>query len=132
MAVSWAEQVVRMVCARAAAEAVNHRPCQWLLVIKPTDDGSGINIDVFNANERVMVTNRGQIVGNSVTGDGDGVDVDGLVNLHNFGTIVSRAALNDTSEGVTVGGGTIVNSGRIEGRNTNGGASRGVTLAGLD
>ncbi|MEJ0003958.1 MAG: hypothetical protein WDN30_10880 [Pararobbsia sp.] len=96
------------------------------------DDGAGINIDGFNANEQVTIVNHGMIIGNGVHGDGDGVDVDGLVNLTNTGTIKSLQAFQDTSEGVTVGGGTIANSGTIEGDNVNGGASRGITLAGLD
>ena len=37
-----------------------------------------------------------------------------------------------SARGVTVGGGTIINSGTIEGDNINGGGSRGITLAGLD
>ena len=104
------------------------------------DNGSGINIDGFNANEVVTVVNHGTITGNGVNGDGDGVDVDGLVNITNTGTIKSLHAYNDTSEGVTVGGGTIVNSGTIEGDNSatnadntvNTGTGRGITLAGLD
>ena len=96
------------------------------------DDGSGINIDGFNANEIVTVNNHGTITGNGVTGDSDGVDVDGLVHLHNTGTIQSiNAAAGETSEGVTVGGGRIVNSGTIVGKNS-AGPSRGITLAGLD
>ncbi len=96
------------------------------------EDGSGINIDGFNGNEVVTITNHGTITGNGITGDGDGVDVDGLVNLVNTGTIKSTQAFNDVSEGVTVGGGTITNSGTIEGDNINGGASHGITLAGID
>lgn len=105
------------------------------------DDGSGMNIDGFNANEIVTVVNNGTIQGNGLTGDGDGVDVDGIVNLTNTGTIVSLHANNDTSEGVTVGGGTIVNSGTIAGENSatnsidnsaNTGTGRGITLAGID
>lgn len=104
------------------------------------DNGSGINIDGFNANEVVTVVNHGSIIGNGVNGDGDGVDVDGLVNITNTGTIKSLHAYNDTSEGVTVGGGSIVNSGTIEGDNSatnadgtaNTGTGRGITLAGLD
>lgn len=104
------------------------------------DDGAGINIDGFNANELVTIVNHGTITGNGVTRDGDGVDVDGLVNLVNTGTIISQHAYNDTSEGVTVGGGTIVNSGTIEGENSatnadgtvNTGTGRGITLAGID
>jgi outer membrane autotransporter protein len=104
------------------------------------DNGSGINIDGFNGKEVVTIVNNGTITGNGVTGDGDGVDVDGLVNLTNTGTIKSLHAYNDTSEGVTVGGGTIVNSGTIEGSNSstnadgtaNTGVGRGITLAGID
>lgn len=96
------------------------------------DDGSGINIDGFSAKEVVTIVNHGLIQGNGITGDGDGVDVDGLVNLTNTGTIVSTQSLNDVSEGVTVGGGTINNSGTILGENINGGTSRGITLAGVD
>ncbi|WP_321901430.1 autotransporter domain-containing protein [Paraburkholderia tropica] len=105
------------------------------------DDGSGINIDGFNANEVVTVKNDGTITGNGRTADGDGVDVDGIVNITNTGTIQSLHANGDTSEGVTVGGGTIINSGTIAGYNSatngidgsaNAGLGRGVTLAGLD
>jgi outer membrane autotransporter protein len=104
------------------------------------DNGSGINIDGFNGKEVVTIVNNGTITGNGVTADGDGVDVDGLVNLTNTGTIKSLHAYDDTSEGVTVGGGTIVNSGTIEGSNpatnadgtANTGTGRGITLAGLD
>ncbi|MGH8092565.1 MAG: beta strand repeat-containing protein [Chthoniobacterales bacterium] len=103
------------------------------------DDGSGINIDGFNANEVVTISNDGNITGNGVTGDGDGVDVDGVVNLTNTGTIKSLNAFSavpgGASEGVTVGGGTIVNSGTIEGDVVNGNVNavgRGITLAGVD
>ena len=45
-------------------------------------------------------------------------------------------ALNDTSEGVTVGGGTINNSGTIQGSISNPtgntGVGRGITIAGVD
>jgi len=100
------------------------------------DNGSGINIDGLNGNEVVTIANHGTITGKGVTADGDGVDVDGLVNLTNTGTIKSLSAFNDTSEGVTVGGGTIVNSGTIEGSidpaNGNTGTGRGITIAGID
>ncbi|MFT9256643.1 MAG: autotransporter domain-containing protein [Acetobacter sp.] len=96
-------------------------------------DGAGINIDGFNANEIVTVNNAGTITGNGITADGDGVDVDGIVALTNnsTGKIISTQANGDTSEGVTVGGGTINNYGLIEGENP-GGASHGLTLAGVD
>ncbi len=111
------------------------------------DNGSGINIDGFNANEVVTVVNHGTITGNGhdigdgADHDGDGVDVDGLVHLTNTGTIRSINAFSQPadgpafSEGVTVGGGTIVNSGTIEGSvatgNTNA-VGRGITLSGND
>ncbi len=105
------------------------------------DNGSGINLDGFNAKQVVTVNNAGLIVGNGVTGDGDGVDVDGLVHIVNSGVIRSVNAFSAPadgvafSEGVTVGGGTIVNSGTIEGLvaagNTNA-VGRGITLAGND
>ena len=103
------------------------------------DDGAGINIDGFNANEVVTIQNQGMITGNGVTGDGDGVDVDGIVNLTNTGVIQSFNAFSDVpgeaSEAVTTGGGTITNSGTIEGDVAKGNANavgRGITLAGID
>lgn len=100
------------------------------------DNGAGINIDGFNANEVVTIINNGTITGNGVTGDGDGVDVDGIVHLTNTGTIHAFAASGtEFSEGVTVGGGTIMNSGTIEGSVAGGDASglgRGIIIAGLD
>ncbi len=104
------------------------------------NNGSGINIDGFNSSETVTIVNNGTISGNGVSGDGDGVDVDGLVNLTNTGTIVSlnaysSGATTNASEGVTVGGGTILNSGTIEGETNLSGSSGpgiGITLAGID
>ncbi len=103
------------------------------------NDGSGVNIDGINKNELVTINNAGLITGNGVTGDGDGVDVDGLVNLTNSGTIRSVNSFSSTSvaqsEGVTVGGGTIVNSGMIEGDVAAGNGNaigRGITIAGID
>lgn len=128
------------------------------------DNGSGINIDGVGvnattglydisgtdpdvtSNEMVLITNAGSIIGNGVSRDGDGVDVDGLVQISNSGTIRSQCAAGDTSEGVTVGGGIITNlaGGLIEGDNTAGkfgcnpvldsitGTGRGITLAGVD
>lgn len=105
------------------------------------NNGSGLNLDGFNALQMVTLTNRGTIVGNGITGDGDGVDVDGLVTVINSGIIRSVNAFSAAgsglafSEGITVGGGTITNSGLIEGLvaagNTNA-VGRGITLSGND
>jgi hypothetical protein len=104
-------------------------------------NGAGINLDGFNANQVATIVNRGAITGHGVTGDGDGVDVDGLVNIVNSGTIRSTNAFSAAgsglaySEGISAGGGTIVNKGTIEGLvatgNTNA-VGRGITLAGND
>jgi hypothetical protein len=104
-------------------------------------NGSGLNFDGFGSRQLVTINNAGLIRGNGITGDGDGVDVDGLVNLTNTGIIRSLNAFSAAgagvaySEGISVGGGTIVNSGTIEGLvaagNTNA-VGRGITLAGND
>jgi autotransporter-associated beta strand protein len=103
------------------------------------NDGSGINLDGFNARQTASIVNGGTITGNGVTGDGDGIDVDGLINLTNTGTIKSLNSFSSTtpaqSEGITVGGGTIINSGTIEGDVAAGNSNavgRGITLAGVD
>ncbi|MEO5688205.1 MAG: PEP-CTERM sorting domain-containing protein [Burkholderiaceae bacterium] len=103
------------------------------------DNGSGVNLDGFNGKQVVTVTNNGTIVGNGITGDGDGVDVDGLVTLINTGVIrsLNAVASGETafSEGISVGGGTITNSGTIEGLVATGNTNAkgiGVTLTGND
>ena len=105
------------------------------------DNGSGLNFDGFNARQTVTVTNAGTIVGNGLTGDGDGVDVDGLAVIVNSGVIRSMNAFSAPasgrafSEGITIGGGSVVNTGTIEGLvasgNTNA-VGRGITFAGND
>jgi hypothetical protein len=103
------------------------------------DNGSGINLDGFGALQTATIINNGTITGNGVTGDGDGIDVDGLVNITNTGIIRSINAFSTTtpaqSEGITVGGGTIVNSGTIEGLVAAGNINavgRGISLLGND
>jgi autotransporter-associated beta strand protein len=104
-------------------------------------NGSGINLDGFNGKQSAVIVNHGTISGEGVTGDGDGLDVDGIANITNTGIIRSvnaYSALSDGlaySEGISVGGGTIVNSGTIEGLVKNGNTNavgRGITLAGND
>ena len=105
------------------------------------NNGSGINLDGFNGRQSATITNSGSIIGKGVSGDGDGIDVDGLVTISNTGIIRSINAFNlpaagvASSEGITAGGGTITNSGTIEGLvsagNTNA-VGRGITLAGND
>lgn len=108
-------------------------------------NGAGVNIDGINGNEVVTILNNGTITGNgsalvgaNTVQDGDAVDVDGLVNLTNNGTIRSVNALGDTSEGVTVGGGTIINNasalieGNVAAGNTIGATGKGVNVLGID
>jgi hypothetical protein len=103
------------------------------------NNGSGVNLDGFNAKQTATVYNSGTILGNGVTGDGDGIDIDGLGTIVNTGIIRSLNAFSSTapaqSEGITVGGGTITNSGVIEGLVAAGNANavgRGITIAGND
>jgi hypothetical protein len=103
------------------------------------NNGSGINLDGFNNLQTVTVINGGSIIGNGVTGDGDGIDVDGIANITNTGTIQSLNAFSSTtpamSERITIGGGTVINSGVIEGLVASGNTNafgRGITFAGND
>ncbi|ARW10927.1 hypothetical protein S101447_01865 [Acetobacter ascendens] len=78
-------------------------------------DGSGVGSDGNGT-----LTNYGTITGaydNSGTGDGDGVDIDGYATITNYGTIQGTGAggngsdgYPNTSEGVSIGGGDIVNA----------------------
>ncbi|MDN7355734.1 Hint domain-containing protein [Acetobacter senegalensis] len=77
-------------------------------------DGSGVGSDGNGT-----VTNYGTITGaydDSGTGDGDGVDIDGYATITNYGTIQGTGAggngsdgYANTSEGVSIGGGSIIN-----------------------
>lgn len=101
-------------------------------------DGSGVNLDGFNNKQVLHVTNAGTISGNGISGDGDGLDVDGIVHLVNSGTIRSVNAFSPAgepaahSEGISMGGGSVVNSGVIEGLSQGAARGRGITLAGND
>lgn len=104
-------------------------------------NGAGINLDGFNNKQVVTISNAGTILGNGVTGDGDGVDVDGIANITNTGIIRSANSFNAVagspgfSEGITIGGGTVTNSGTIEGlvsAGNNNALGRGISLSGND
>lgn len=103
-------------------------------------NGSGINLDGVNARQTATIINYGLISGYGGTGDGDGIDADGIANITNTGVIRSLNAVGTLgslaySEGISVGGGSITNSGTIEGLVSAGNASavgRGITLAGID
>ncbi|MGY8706809.1 hypothetical protein RAD16_13805 [Bradyrhizobium sp. 18BD] len=74
--------------------------------------GSGINMDSA-ANTTTIVTNTGTITGTAVGGsDADGIDVDGLVSIDNFGAIRAIglvAEANGLNEALAIGGGFVHN-----------------------
>lgn len=85
-------------------------------------NGSGVNIDGVAVTSTTTVHNEagavieGLVDATSVNGDGDGVDVDGVVTLHNAGIIrgfgakgVDSGGNPNNAEGVAIGGGSIVN-----------------------
>jgi hypothetical protein len=88
-------------------------------------NGSGLNIDGPNATVTATVTNnfgatfRGGVLAAATTGDGDGIDVDGVLTLTNAGDVLGLGAKGggNNAEGLAAGGGTIVNNatGRIVG-----------------
>lgn len=71
--------------------------------------GSGLNMDTTSGT--TVVVNHGTISGNSGgTQDGDGIDVDYLLQLDNYGTVsATGTSTGNLSEAVTIGGGTINN-----------------------
>jgi uncharacterized protein with beta-barrel porin domain len=72
-------------------------------------DGSGINLDT-GSTTTTTIENHGTIVGTLKSEDGDGVDVDGLVLINNYGKIQAKGSgTSNLSEAITVGGGTINN-----------------------
>lgn len=74
--------------------------------------GAGINMDSA-PDTTTTVTNHGTITGMSVGGaDADGIDVDGLVSIDNFGTIKAvglTGAANGLNEALAIGGGFVHN-----------------------
>ena len=78
-------------------------------------NGSGLNIDGVSASVVANVDNRlGAIRGGVLAGaseaDGDGIDVDGVLNLFNRGQILGLGARGaNNAEGIAAGGGSIVN-----------------------
>lgn len=86
-------------------------------------NGSAINIDDLGSSATVTnalgATLKGGVSAGSTDGDGDGVDVDGVLTLTNSGDILGLGATKAASnpEAVAAGGGSITNtaSGRIIG-----------------
>lgn len=75
------------------------------------NDGSGINIDTTSNADVTTVTNHGTIIGTAKSADGDGIDVDRVLNLTNDGTIkaLGIAPGVEINEALAIGGGTINN-----------------------
>jgi hypothetical protein len=82
--------------------------------------GSGINLDTTSGTTTVVNTATGVITGtipaNAAAGqDGDGIDVDNLVNITNAGKIlaVGTGTGGEINEALAIGGGTVDNGGLI-------------------
>ena len=73
--------------------------------------GSGINMDTTSASGTTFVVNHGTIEGNAGgSTDGDGIDVDYLLDLDNYGKVLATGTSTaGLSEAITIGGGTINN-----------------------
>ena len=93
-------------------------------------NGSGINIDGVNVSVTANVTNAfgatiaGGVLAAAAAGDGDGIDIDGVLTLDNAGDVLGLGAKGTGSDGganhpeaLAIGGGSIVNraSGQIIG-----------------
>jgi len=84
-------------------------------------NGSGINYDTLPGGEPMKVVNHGTIVGSfnpdAEYGDGDGIDIDAIGHIYNYGVIRgegSNGTKEDdlypaTSEAIAIGGGLIFN-----------------------
>jgi len=102
-------------------------------------NGSGVNIDGVFTGVTASVTNaqgatiQGGLLSTTTTGDGDGVDVDGLLTLNNSGDIFGYGSKGSGSnpEAVSIGGGSIINTstGRIIGSTLLTDAPNGDTAA---
>ncbi len=52
----------------------------------------------------MSVTNKGTITGTAVSGDGDGIDIDGLATINNYGTIKAVGTFaGETNEALALG-----------------------------
>src|SRR5215831_2272052 len=88
-------------------------------------NGSGINIDGVSINVTANVINqtgamiRGGVLAVATDGDGDGIDVDGVLTLNNSGDVFGLGAkgTGNNPEAIAMGGGSITNNstGRIIG-----------------
>lgn len=90
--------------------------------------GSGLNWDwdaALQQDDKYVVTvvngKDGVIsgTGDATSLDGDGVDVDYIVNLTNSGTIIAKDSFG-SADGLAIGGGTVTNTGTITASNANG------------
>jgi hypothetical protein len=86
-------------------------------------NGSGINVDGVSLAVTANVTNafgatiQGGVLAAATSGDGDGVDVDGILTLNNSGMILGFGAkgvggdgLPNNAQAVSIGGGSITNT----------------------
>lgn len=89
--------------------------------------GSGLNWDwnaALQQDDKYVVTvvngKDGVIsgTGDATTLDGDGVDVDYIVNLTNSGTIIAKDSFG-SADGLAIGGGVVTNTGTITASNSN-------------
>jgi hypothetical protein len=86
-------------------------------------NGSGLNVDGVNTTVQAVVTNafgatiQGGVLAGATNGDGDGIDIDGVLTLTNAGNVFGRGAKgtgsdggNNNAEGIAAGGGSITNT----------------------
>jgi len=81
-------------------------------------NGSGLNIDGVSVNVIANVVNqfgasiKGGVLSTATNGDGDGIDVDGVLTLNNSGTVLGLGArgVGNNAEGIAAGGGSITNT----------------------